>query len=58
MNSPLGDILYIVAIVIAALVAASKYFKFTVPTVTEWVMRDSTASLLVALVLVLLAHWV
>ena len=49
MHYSLGDVLYIVAIVIAALVVASKYFKITIPTVTAWTMRDSTASLLLAL---------
>lgn len=56
MHYSLGDVLYIVAIVIAALVVASKYFKITIPTVTAWTMRDATASLLLALALALLSR--
>lgn len=46
----------ILAIIIAGLVAASKYFKVTIPTVTELVMRDPIASLLIAVVLALVAR--
>ena len=48
----------ILAVVIAGLVAASKYFKVTIPTVTELVMRDPIASLLVAVVFALIARGV
>jgi len=46
----------ILAIIIAGLVAASKYFKVAIPTVTELVMRDPVASLLVAVGLALIAR--
>ena len=46
----------ILAIVIAGLVAASKYLKVTIPAVTELDMRDPIASLLVAVVLALLGR--
>ena len=46
----------ILAIVIAGLVAASNYFKVTIPTVTDLVMRDPIASLLIAVVLALIAR--
>ena len=48
----------ILAIIIAGLVAAFKYFKVTIPTVTELVMRDPIASLLIAVVLALIARGV
>jgi hypothetical protein len=51
-----ANILTILAVIIAGLVAAKKYFKVTIPTVTELVMRDPIASLLVAVVLALLAR--
>jgi hypothetical protein len=54
----LSFILTILALVIAGLVAATQYFKVTVPVVTELVMRDPIASLLVAVVLALIARGV
>jgi DNA-binding transcriptional regulator YiaG len=39
------------------LVVAAKYFGVSVSPVTAWVMRDSTASLLAALVLSLISRW-
>jgi hypothetical protein len=50
------NILAIVAFLIAALVAAKKYFNVTIPTVTEMAMRDPIVTLLVAVVLALLAR--
>jgi hypothetical protein len=56
MHSSFGDILYVIAIIIGAVVVAAKYFKFTIPTVTEWVMRDPVASLLIALAFAVIGH--
>jgi hypothetical protein len=53
----LSHLFNILAVVIAAIVAASKYFNVAIPSVTEWAMRDPIASLLIALVLALLAQW-
>jgi hypothetical protein len=53
----LGYLLYIVAIAITVLVVAAKYFGVSFPPVTAWVMQDSTASLLAALVLALISRW-
>ena len=53
----IGYLFYIVAIAITVLVVASKYFGVSISPVTAWVMRDSTASLLAALVLSLISRW-
>jgi hypothetical protein len=53
----LGYLFYIVAIAITVLVVAAKYFGVSFPPVTAWVMQDSTASLLAALVLALISRW-
>jgi hypothetical protein len=57
MGGFIGSLFYIVAIVIAALVVAAKYFGVSVQPVTAWLMEDSTASLLGALVLALISRW-
>ena len=57
MKVSVGYLFYVIAIAITGLVVAAKYFAFTVPTVTPMVMRDSTASLLLALALALLSRW-
>jgi hypothetical protein len=53
----LGYLFYIAAVAITVLVVAAKYFGVSIPPVTAWVMRDSTESLLVALVLALISRW-
>lgn len=57
MRVSVGYLLYVIAIAITGLVVASKYFAFSVTTLTPLVMHDSTASLLLALVLALLSRW-
>ena len=57
MRASVGYLFYIVAIAITVLVVAAKYFGVSVPPVTAWVMKDSTASLLAALVLALISRW-
>ena len=52
----MANILAILAFLSAALVVAKKYFIFTIPTVTEVVMRDPIVTLLIAVVLALLAR--
>lgn len=58
MRVSVGYLLYVIAIVITGLVVAAKYFGYSIAPVTPWVMRDSTASLLLALVLALISRWV
>jgi hypothetical protein len=57
MRGSVGYLFYIVAIAITVLVVAAKYFGVSIPPATAWVMRDSTASLLAALVLALISRW-
>ncbi len=57
MRVSVGYLLYVIALVITGLVVASKYFHFAIAPVTGWLMADSTASLLLALVLALLSRW-
>ncbi len=57
MKVSIGYLLYVIAIIITGLVVAAKYFAFQVPTLSPMVMRDSTASLLLALALALLSRW-
>ena len=58
MKLSVGHVFYVVAIIITVLVVAAKYFGVSVPTVTAWVMRDPTASLLLALALSLASRWI
>ena len=58
MKVSISYLLYVVAIAITALVIASKYFHYEIAPVSGWVMHDSTASLLFALVLALISRWV
>ena len=57
MRVSVGYLLYVIAIAITVLVVADKYFNYSIAPVTPWVMHDSTASLLLALVLALLSRW-
>ena len=57
MKVSVGYLLYVIAIAITAIVIAAKYFAYQVPTVGPMIMRDSTASLLLALGLALLSRW-
>ena len=57
MKIRIGDLLYVVAIAITAVVVAAKYFSFGISPVTGWIMADSTRSLLIALVLAILSRW-
>ncbi len=57
MKVSVGYLFYVIAIAITGLVIASKYFHVAIAPVTGWLMADSTASLLLALVLALLSRW-
>jgi len=57
MRIAIGYVLYLLALLITAAVVASKYFGVTIPSVTEFVMRDPSQSLLIALVLALVSKW-
>ena len=58
MNLSVGHAMYVIAIIITAVVVASKYFGVTVPTVTAWAMRDAAQSLLIALALAFVSRWI
>jgi len=57
MRVSVGYLLYVIAIAITLLVVAAKYFNYDIQPVSAWVMRDSTASLLLALLLALISRW-
>ena len=57
MKLSVGFVLYAVAVIITGLVIADKYFGYSFAPLTPWVMRDATASLLLALALALLSRW-
>ena len=57
MRFSVGYLLYAIAIVITGLVVAAKYFNYSIAPVSPLVMHDSTASLLLALVLAILSRW-
>lgn len=54
----LGFLLWVLAIAIAGLVGAAKFFGVSVPVVTGVVMQDSTLSMFIALALALISKWV
>ena len=57
MRVSVGYLLYVIAIAITVLVVAAKYFGYQISPVSGWIMRDSTASLLLALLLALISRW-
>lgn len=57
MRVSVGYLLYVIAIAITLLVVLAKYNIYSISPVSGWVMHDSTASLLLALVLALISRW-
>jgi len=57
MRVSVGYLLYVIAIAITVIVVLAKYNIYSIAPVTGWVMHDSTASLLLALLLALISRW-
>ena len=53
-----GDLLWILAVIIAVIVGASKFAGVAIPVLTPALMKDSTLSLFAALALALISRWI
>ena len=58
MRNALGYILWLLAIAMTVVVVLSKFHLYQTPVVGDLLMKDSTSTLLVAILFALVSKWV